>query len=158
MIYEYEGVQYPEYLKAGNAAQWVHPFAEYFCKGYGVDVGCGKWPIQGATPVDMISGGDAMKLPDCDYDFVHSSHSLEHLIDPVGALLHWKDCLKPGGVLFVYLPHPSMRYWQPTRNRKHLHEWQPEQMARIFRDLGFEKVIHSERDLAWGFTVVGFKP
>jgi hypothetical protein len=29
-------------------------------------------------------------------------------------------------------------------------------MARIVADLGFVDVIHGERDLAWGFAVVGF--
>jgi hypothetical protein len=31
-------------------------------------------------------------------------------------------------------------------------------MARILTDLGFESVIHGERDLAWGFACVGFAP
>jgi hypothetical protein len=30
-------------------------------------------------------------------------------------------------------------------------------MAEILRELGFVNVMHSERDLAWGFAVVGFK-
>jgi hypothetical protein len=30
-------------------------------------------------------------------------------------------------------------------------------MAQIVSDLGFVDVIHSERDLAWSFAVVGFK-
>jgi hypothetical protein len=29
-------------------------------------------------------------------------------------------------------------------------------MAKTLRDLGFKDVIHSERDIAWGFAVVGF--
>jgi hypothetical protein len=29
-------------------------------------------------------------------------------------------------------------------------------MAQIVSDLGFKNVIHSERDLAWSFAVVGF--
>ena len=90
-----------------------------------------------------------------EYDYVFSSHCLEHLVDPVGALLHWKTRIKPGGVLFLYLPHPSMTYWKPQHCRKHLHTWRPEDMAEIVRDLGFKDVIHSERDLAWSFAVVG---
>jgi len=158
LLYEYDGAIYPDYLRDGNACRFIMPIAQHFCVGRGVDVGCGEWPLPGAIPVELKRGGDAMTFEHCDLDFVFSSHSLEHLVDPVGALQHWMRALKPGGVLFVYLPHPDMRYWNPTRNRKHLHMWMPEQMADMVRDLGFVDVIHSERDLAWGFATVGFKP
>lgn len=120
-------------------------------------MGCGDWPLPGAMPVELKSGQDAMTFDQRELDYCFSSHALEHLTDPIGALLHWKDALKPGGVLFLYLPHPSMRYWNPTRNRKHLHIWMPEEMVKIVSDLGFVDVIHSERDLAWSFACVGFK-
>ncbi len=160
LLYTYDGAIYPDYLKRGNATRWILPFASFFCVGRGVDVGCGKWPMSGAVPIDIETGGDAMRLPTREFgwDFIFSSHCLEHLPDPIGALLHWKERLRAGGVLCLYLPHPEMRYWNTTRNRQHLHEWEPVQMARIVRDLGFVDVIHSERDLAWSFAVVGFKP
>jgi SAM-dependent methyltransferase len=157
LIYNYEGVEYPEFLKSGNSARFVIPVAKEFCKGYGLDVGCGEWPMQGALPIDIKMGDDAMKLPYGKFDYIFSSHCLEHLTDPVSALEHWGTRLKSGGVLFLYLPHPSMTYWQPTRNRKHLHSWHPYQVAEMLRELGFEHVIHSERDMAWSFTVIGFK-
>lgn len=157
MLYRYDGSLYPTYLKNGDACRFIIPFASHFCKGKGLDVGSGKWPFPGATPVDTASGGDAMALPAGEFDFIVSSHCLEHLVDPVAALEHWKSRLKHGGTLFLSLPHSDMRYWQTTRNRKHLHEWQPRQMARILNDLGFVGVIHSERDLAWSFCCVGFK-
>ena len=156
-IYEYRGAKYPEYLKHGNAAQFAIPFAQHFCKGDGVDIGCGKWPFPGAKPVDLIYEADAMYVKG-EFDYVFSSHCLEHLTNPVAALEHWQSVLRPGGVLFLYLPHPDMAYWRPQHCRKHLHAWQPAQMAEILRDLGFVDVIHGERDLAWSFACVGFKP
>jgi SAM-dependent methyltransferase len=158
LLYEYEGEVYPNFLRDGNACRFILPMALHFCRGRGVDIGCGAWPLPGAIPVELQAGDDAMTFEHRSLDYCFSSHSLEHLADPVGALLHWKAALKPGGVLFVYLPHPAMRYWQPTRNRKHLHSWTPQQMVGMFRDLGLVDVLHSERDLAWGFAVVGFKP
>lgn len=162
-IYEYEGDLYPEYLKHGNAMQFIAPVALQFCKGRGLDVGAGKWPLPGAEAIDAIwemgkQEGDAYCLPGTDWDFIFSSHCLEHLEDPVTALEHWKTRLRPGGVLFLYLPHWKMRYWQPQKNRKHLHTWTPPQIAELLRDLGFVDVIHSGRDMAWSFAVVGFKP
>lgn len=170
-LFEYKGGVYPTYLRDGNAAQYIAPIARQFCKGHGVDVGAGKWPLEGARAVDSgyrIDRGeryDALELPlnpedgaRGAWDFVFSSHCLEHLSNPVAALEQWKKCLRPGGVVFLYLPHPSQRYWQPANCRKHLHLFWPDDVAQMLRDLGFVDVIHSERDLAWSFAVVGFKP
>lgn len=157
LLFEFDGDTYPDYLRRGNAVQFFLPFAKHFCRGRGLDVGCGDWPIEGAEGVDMKRGGDAMALPAGPWDFIASSHCLEHVIDPVGALLHWKDVLRPGGVLALYLPHPDQKYWRPTRCRKHLHAWRPADMAQTLRDLGFVDVIHSERDLAWSFASIAFK-
>ena len=155
-MYEYKGNTYPDYLKTGNASQFITPVAKKFCNGCGVDVGANKWPLRGAIPVDKQNGGDALRLPEGLYDYVFSSHCLEHLTDPIGALLHWKTRIKKGGVLFLYLPHPDMEYWLPQNCSKHLHSWNPMDMVKIVKDLGFKDVIHSERDLAWGFAVVGY--
>jgi SAM-dependent methyltransferase len=157
MIFEYRGQLYPEYLKTGNACQFVAPVALKFCKGVGLDVGAGPWPLPGAMPVELRDGGDAMDLPEGQFDFVFSSHCLEHLVNPVAAIEHWATRLKPGGVLFLNLPHPDMSYWLPQHCRKHLHSWAPSAMAQIVRDLGFHRVIHSERDLSWSFSVVGYR-
>src|SRR3990167_9485680 len=156
MIFEYRGGLYPQYIRDGNACRFVLPMAQEFCQGRGLDVGAGKWPLPGAMPVDLATGGDAMALPDGQFDYVFSSHCLEHLSDPVGALEHWKLRLRKSGVLFLYLPHPDMTYWLPQNKRKHLHAWRPEDIERLLCDLGFVDVIRSERDLAWSFAVVGF--
>ena len=158
MTYLYDGALFPTYLKHGNAMQFFAPFAAYFCKGEGLDVGCGKWPLPGAIPIELKDGGDALALPHGPFDYIASSHCLEHLIDPVAALEHWKTRLRPGGVLALYLPHPSMTYWRPSRCKKHLHSWTPEDMVAIIRDLGFSHILASERDLAWSFAVIASVP
>jgi SAM-dependent methyltransferase len=156
-LFEYDGVKYPDYIRNGNAMQFIAPTALQFCKGRGLDIGAGKWPLPGARPIDKGEGFDALGLPGSEYDYIFSSHCLEHLTNPVAALEHWKTRLRLGGVLFLYLPAPEMKYWQPTRNRRHLHTWTPAQMAEMLRDLGFVDVIHGERDLAWSFACIGFK-
>jgi hypothetical protein len=122
LVYEYKGGLFPEYLKRGNACQHIAATAAHFCRGNGLDVGAGRWPLPGAIPIELADGGDAMELPHGPFDFVFSSH------------------------------------WLPQNCRKHLHSWQPEEIARVMRDLGLVDVIHSERDLAWSFAAVGFKP
>jgi SAM-dependent methyltransferase len=158
MMFSYGGKRYPEYLKHGNGCQFIAATAAHFCKGAGLDVGAGKWPLPGAIPHDRQGQLDAMELPHGPFDFIFSSHCLEHLTNPVAALEHWQTRLKSGGVLFLYLPHPDMEYWLPQNCRKHLHSWRPEQMADLVIDLGFVDVLHGERDLAWSFAVVGINP
>lgn len=156
MIFEYRGALYPAYLKEGNACRFIAATAREFCNGVGLDIGAGNWPLVGARAIDAKHGGDAMGLPQGPFDFIFSSHCLEHLPNPIAALEHWKTRLRPGGVLFLYLPHPAMEYWLPQNCRKHLHSWAPAAMAKIVADLGFINVIHGERDLAWSFPVVGW--
>lgn len=158
MIFSYRGNRYPEYVKFGNACQFIIPTAQHFCKGNGLDVGAGKWPLPGATPIDVQNGQDAENLPEGQFDYVFSSHCLEHLVNPIAALEHWKSRIRSGGVLFIYLPHPDMEYWRPQFCRKHLHMWWPQDMAKVLKDLGFLDVIHGDRDLAWSYAVVGWTP
>ena len=126
-------------------------FAKYFCEGKGLDVGAGLWPLPDSIPID------ANNLPEGPFDYIFSSHCLEHVVSPIAALEHWKTRIRSGGVLFLYLPHPDMEYWLPQNNRKHLHQWHPETMEKILVDLGFENIIRSERDLYWSYAIVGFK-
>ena len=155
-MYTYKGKLYPDYLKGGNASQFIIPVAKYFCHGVGLDIGAGKWPLPGSIPIDVDTAHNAYSLPEGLYDYIFSSHCLEHLADPISALEYWKTKIRKGGVLFLYLPHPEMEYWLPQNNRKHLHSWYPEDMVKIINDLGFTDVIYSERDLEWSFAVVGY--
>lgn len=157
-MYKYKGNWYPDYLKDGNAMRFIQPVAEQFCKGVGLDVGCGDWPLPGAVGIDRKMNHDVNAVPHGPWDFIFSSHLLEHLANPINTLEHWQANIKPGGVLFLYLPHPDMAYWRPQNCRKHLHSWYPTQMACMLIDLGFDNVIHSERDMAWSFSAVGFTP
>lgn len=152
----YQDERYPTYIREGNAMRFIAPVAKHFCRGRGLDVGAGRWPLEGAIPVEWKDGGDAMALPEGRFDFIFSSHCLEHLANPIEALEHWQSRMVDGGVLFLYLPHPDMVYWRPENCRKHLHSWTPQRMAEILKSLGLCNVIHSQRDMAWSFAVVAF--
>ena len=157
-LFAFRGRIYPEYLKSGNACRFIVPYAQEFCKGIGLDIGGNyEWLFPGARPINfsMEDGYDAYRLPDQKYDYIFSSHTLEHLPNYVKALSYWRDHLVPGGVLFLYLPHPEMSYWRPQNNSKHLHIFYPVMMEELLLDLGFKTVLYGERDLYWSFAVVG---
>ena len=50
-VFEYRGRIYPEFIKHGNACQFIAAVARQFCKGDGLDVGAGHWPLAGALPI-----------------------------------------------------------------------------------------------------------
>jgi len=47
---------------------------------------------------------------DESYDFVLSSHTLEHMANPVAALMEWRRILRYGGVLLLCVPHKSATF------------------------------------------------
>ena len=127
---QHQGKEYPRLQSEGFAAQFAWPFAKKMCQGHGLDIGCNRpeWAFPGAVMIDpnIDPKTTAYDLPTEFYDYIFSSHCLEHLPDWVGALDHWGTRLKEGGVIFLYLPHYDQTYWRPWNNRKHInigHFW-----------------------------------
>ena len=70
----------------------------------GLDIGYGGDLVKPNAQGFDMEHGDAMKLPGISrkaYDFVYSSHTLEHMPNPDIGLLNWWDCVKPGGFLIL---------------------------------------------------------
>jgi len=58
-----------------------------------------------ALKVDIVAPGDCLPVADGSQDFVVSSHVLEHFPNPIGALLEWDRVVRPGGVIYMIVPH-----------------------------------------------------
>ena len=66
------------------------------------------------------------EFADSSLDYVFSSHTLEHLEDWEQALDEWSRKLRPGGHLFLYLPHPGCAIWHPgSPFVRDGHKWSP---------------------------------
>ena len=50
------------------------------------------------------------RIADHTYDFILSSHNLEHFANPVKALQEWKRVTRPGGGLILVLPDYSKTF------------------------------------------------
>lgn len=60
------------------------------------------WDLDDGDAKDMLS------IKDSTFDFVHSSHCLEHLTDPSLGLKNWIRITKPGGHIIVTVPDEDM--------------------------------------------------
>ena len=157
-LLEYESDKYPIFQCFGNASQFSIPYALHFCKGKGYDIGFNKeeWKLPDAIGIDinLNNGFDANKLPEEEVDYIYSSHCLEHVDDWVLTLEYWISKLKEGGILFLYLPDFSQKYWRPWNNRKHKHCFTIDIMYNFLVDQKMKNIFKSGIDLNNSFMIV----
>lgn len=109
-------------------------YATRYLVGTGIDIGAGIDSIGRYAPLFPLMGevwawdkddGDAMAMEGVDeatFDFVHSSHCLEHVRDPAVALQNWVRICKPGGHILVIVPDEDLYeqgVWPSTYNTDH---------------------------------------
>lgn len=95
-------------------------FATKYFVGNGIDIGCGADSLENyREQFPLITSVRPWDLPDGDavymqgiventYDFVHSSHCLEHLTDPILAMTNWIKITKSGGHLVIMVPEEDL--------------------------------------------------
>ncbi len=86
-------------------------FFEKYCTGEGLDIGYGADPITPDCSGWDRKNGDAQFLDgveDESFDFVYSSHCLEHMADVRIALKNWFRVVRRGGYLLLAVPHRDL--------------------------------------------------
>ena len=95
-------------------------FVTQYFVGNGLDIGGAPDPLSfyrlyfprmGDVRIWDMPQGDAQFLKGIEsesLDFVHSSHCLEHLVDPFEGLNTWFRAIKPGGYLIVTVPDEDL--------------------------------------------------
>ncbi len=136
-------------------------YGEHFFVGDGIDIGCGDDPldpkafarIRSVFPFDK-DDGDASTcsgLSDGRFDFVYSSHCLEHLEHPAMALAHWLRICKPGGHLIVAVPHEiyyEKGLWPSRFNPDHKHSFRLEPATVLPRSIHVPGMLVAVADRA----------
>ena len=123
-----------EQTKASSRRKNQSLFLNTVFVGSGIDIGAGSDPltknkswfplIENIREWDMPDG-DAQFLATVDtgaYDFVHSSHCLEHMVNPYIALENWIRVTAPGGYLVITVPDEEMyerNQWPSRFNTDH---------------------------------------
>lgn len=102
-----------------------------YCVGHGIEIGPGKAPYSdpkntefldkhtenadGTPDPDIVADASNIPRPDSSFDFLVSSHCLEHCQNTLTVLHEWIRVLKPGGIMFLILPHGDRTF---DRHRK----------------------------------------
>jgi len=107
----------------------------------GVEIGAHSLPVEGLNPyyidrVEIYAGtigkidiqADALTLPipSGHLDYVCASHVLEHLVNPIAAILEWHRVLKSGGFLYLVVPDKRHTFDEPR------HVTSPQHIIRNF--------------------------
>lgn len=147
--------------------------SRYFV-GHGIDIGGKPDPLGQYAGVFArllsvrtwdIGDGDAQfmeSVPDNQFDFVHSSHCLEHMVEPRRALENWIRITNPGGFLIVTVPDEDLyelEQWPSRYNPDHkwtftiykTSSWSPKSinildLVREFSDRVIAEKIELQRD------------
>lgn len=95
-------------------------YATRYFVGDGIDIGSGPdplaqyhefFPLMKSCRAWDLKDGDAQEMKGVDdqtFDFVHSSHCLEHMRKVDAALASWVRILKPGGHLVCLVPDEDL--------------------------------------------------
>lgn len=155
--------RYPDYLNSGNMTDFIKLRAKEYMKDNFLDVGANKWPLVGATPVDLDRRGPLDNAEPNSISGIYSSHCLEHIVEWEPEVRLWHKVLRPHGVLFLYLPHPQCEPWHAWTGSwvgQH-HVWNPEPvtLAKFLTEkLNFNILEYSSRpDALWSFHLIARK-
>jgi len=102
-----------------------------FCTGFGLEIGPGsksytkvestiyldKYPTREKVGERTFLTADTIEIPikENTFDYIFSAHCLEHVPNTIKVLKEWIRVLKPGGILFLVLPHGERTF---DRGRK----------------------------------------
>jgi len=91
----------------------------------------------------IAEAGRLTDVPDGAYDAVLSSHVLEHLANPIGALAEWRRVVRPGGHVLLIVPHRdgTFDHRRPVTSFEHLR-------SDAERDTGEDDLTHLDEILS----------
>ena len=158
-------------------------FVTRYFRGEGIDIGGFPdpvslyqefFPLVSSIKIWDLDDGDAenmLGVSDATYDFVVSSHCLEHLHNPICGLENWFRILKPGGHLVVTVPEEDLYeqgIWPSNKNLDHKwsftmwkdSSWSPKSInvLSLLETLGSSVDIRSVRveDSGYRYSIGGF--
>jgi SAM-dependent methyltransferase len=142
-------------------------------RGLGIEIGAHDLPIAGIRPLYLdraltFAGGrtaadllaDAAQLPFAEsaLDYVANSHVLEHLPNPVGALVEWYRVVRPGGWIYMVVPDRRYTFDRPRECTPVTHMLRDHEAATDFRDATHFEDYAMKRELEGSHLAEGRDP
>jgi ADP-heptose:LPS heptosyltransferase/predicted SAM-dependent methyltransferase len=121
-----------------------------YTRGVGLELGCGAFKafphFIGLDAAPAPGAGGPQLVMDCRdlsafasgaFDFVFSSHLLEHIEDTRATLAEWWRLIEVGGHLVLYLPHRQFypNIGEPGGNPDHKHDFLPGDIVEAMADV-----------------------
>jgi len=73
------------------------------------------------------------------YDYIHTSHWLEHVLDLKDTIRALNAICEKGGFIFVEIPNSAHKYWHlPLKDTPHIHFFTMTCLKKIFEESGFK--------------------
>lgn len=118
----------------GNEAAKVKERFLPYLEGLGIDIGCGSDPITSDCMRWDQGEGDAQLMTGLSntFDWVFSSHCLEHLVDPTIAINRWWELVNPSGYLLIVVPDEDLYeqgIWPSRFNGDHKKTFSPDKSS-----------------------------
>ena len=134
-----------------------------YTRGVGLELGCGPWRAfphfigidanryESALGPSLVMDCQSLAcFSDEAFDFIYSSHLLEHLVDTTAVLREWWRVIEAGGHLVLYLPHKDLypNIGEPGGNADHKHDFLPEDIVAVMRAVApdWDLVANETRD------------
>ena len=128
-----------------------------FCQGLGLDVGSGDRTLKediitlDKHNLDANFIGDAQNLvqfKDKTFDYVYSSHILEHCLDIVGTIKEWARVVKLHG--YIVLVYPDARFIpnkdHPQCDPQHKWDLQREDLREIIKCISCVEIVNKRAE------------
>ena len=129
--------------------------------------------------VDVVAPAWDLPFEDGSLEYVLSSHVIEHVWDTIGTIEEWFRVLKPGGLIYMDIPHKERTFDAPRErtpvaeliarhagpplevdDHGHHSVWVTEDWALLCAEMGWvlEGLWGTDDKVGIGFTVVIRKP
>lgn len=109
------------------------------------------------TQMGLEAHADLSNIPDRSIDAIYTLNVLEHIPDDVAALRELHRCLKPGGVLFVYVPAFMFLFTAMDRHVGHVRRYTRSILIERVAATGFKVESSRYADCLGFFATLGYR-
>jgi len=109
------------------------------------------------SELGLSASPDLSSLKGGSVDLLYALNVLEHIEDDVAALMLWREKIKPGGRVMIYVPAFQMLYSSMDKKVGHFRRYTRAELSERVRSAGFDVIKNQYVDAAGFFASLLFK-